>query len=268
MNAGRPITEEDLQAYVDGALDAGRRAEIEDYLARHAEAAQRVATYTLQRAALREALAPIVDAPVPDSLNLARLIEARRDRQARAWAGPWRNLAAAVLLLVVGGAGGWSMHGMAAKAPLSGVNALTQEAMDNYRVYAADSLRPVEMRAGEEQQLLQWVSKRLDRPVAVPDLSASGYRFMGGRLIATAHGAGAMFFYDDAGGNRIAMMVRPMTVDMDAPMSEHRQETAGQMVGGVTWSNQGMGYSLVADAPPQALHPLADEARRQIRAKI
>ncbi|MBB6250539.1 anti-sigma factor family protein [Nitrospirillum iridis] len=273
MSAGRPITEEDLQAYVDRALDAKRQAEVEEYLATHADAAERVAAYTAQRAALRATLAPVVEEPVPDRLNLARLIEARRHRHARAWlsgAGaasgidPWRTIAAALALLLVGGAGGWSMHGMAAKGAMTPVNMLTQEAMDNYRVYAADTVRPVEMRAGEQEQLLRWISKRLERPVAVPDLSASGYRFMGGRLVATAHGPGALFFYDDDSGNRIAMMVRPMKQDGDAPMTEHQKDT----VGGVTWCNRGLGYSLVADASPQSLHPLADEARRQLKAKI
>ncbi|WP_044560523.1 hypothetical protein, partial [Azospirillum sp. B4] len=83
MNAGRPITEEDLQAYVDRALDAGRRAEVEEYLATHPDAAQRVTVYAAQREALRAALAPIVEEPVPDRLNLAHLIETRRDRRAR-----------------------------------------------------------------------------------------------------------------------------------------------------------------------------------------
>ncbi|MDZ5647711.1 anti-sigma factor [Nitrospirillum sp. BR 11828] len=270
MTAGRPITEEDLHAYVDGALDARRQAEVEAYLSTHAEAAHRVAAYAGQRAALRAALAPIAEEPVPDRLNLAHLIEARRHERARSWlpaagAGPWRSMAAALALVLVGGVGGWSMHGMTAgKAPMTPVAMLTQEAMDNYRVYAADTARPVEMTASEQEQLLRWVSQRLDRKVAVPDLSAAGYRFMGGRLVATPHGPGAMFFYDDSAGNRIAMLVRPMKLDGDAPMTEHRKDA----VGGVTWANSGLGYSLVADAPPQALHPLADEARRQLRAKI
>ncbi|MEA1676615.1 anti-sigma factor [Nitrospirillum sp. BR 11163] len=266
MKAGRPITEEDFQAYVDHALDEQRRAEVEEYLSTRPDAARRVAAYTAQGEALRAALAPTAEEPVPDRLNLARLIEARQRRQARSWqSGPWRNIAAAVALVLVGGAGGWSMHGMTVgKASMNPENMLTQEAMDNYRVYAADAVRPVEMHAGEQEQLLRWVSQRLDRKVAVPDLSASGYRFMGGRLVATAHGPGAMFFYDDSSGNRIAMLVRPMKHDGDAPMTEHQKDE----VGGVTWCNRGMGYSLVADASAQALHPLADEARRQLRTKI
>ncbi|TWB63287.1 anti-sigma factor family protein [Nitrospirillum viridazoti] len=270
MNAGRPITEEDFQAYVDHALDERRREEVEEYLSTHPDAARRVAAYTAQREALRAALAPIAEEPVPDHLNLARLVEARQHRQARSWlsgpgAGPWRNIAAAVALVLIGGAGGWSMHGITAgKASMNPESMLTQEAMDNYRVYAADAVRPVEMHAGEQEQLLRWVSQRLDRKVAVPDLSASGYRFMGGRLVATAHGPGAMFFYDDSSGNRIAMLVRPMKQDGDAPMTEHQKDD----VGGVTWCNRGMGYSLVADASARALHPLADEARRQLRTKI
>jgi anti-sigma factor RsiW len=32
---------------------------------------------------------------------------------------------------------------------------------------------------------VQWVSNRLKQPVKLPDLTGSGYRLMGGRLIAT-----------------------------------------------------------------------------------
>jgi anti-sigma factor RsiW len=93
----------------------------------------------------------------------------------------------------------------------------------------------------------------------VPDLSAAGYRFMGGRLVPTPHGPAALFLYDDDRGTRVAMLVRPMPVDGSVPMAA---ETRG-MVAGVTWADQGLGYGLVAAAAPALLRPLADAVRRQ-----
>ncbi len=107
------------------------------------------------------------------------------------------------------------------------------------------------------------MSQRLHRPVAAPDLSQSGYRFMGGRLVATAHGPAALFLYDDDHGTRLAMLIRPMADQRNTPMSLHAQGP----VSGFAWADRGLGYSLVADASPQTLHPLADEARRQIESK-
>jgi anti-sigma factor RsiW len=48
-----PIGEDDLHAYVDGQLPAGRRQAVEFYLQRSAEAARRVADYQAQREAIR-----------------------------------------------------------------------------------------------------------------------------------------------------------------------------------------------------------------------
>jgi anti-sigma factor RsiW len=254
MNADRPITEEDLQAYVDRRLDPTRLAEVEAYLERQPVEAERIAGYALQREALRAALAPYAEEPVPSELNLASLIEARRRPQHQAW----RSAAAAVLLLVLGGAGGWALP-RAMEAPAGGIAALAQEAADSYSVYAPDRTRPVELRAADRGELVHWVSERLQRPVAVPDLAASGYRFMGGRVVPTPHGPAALFLYDDDHGTRVAMLARPMAVQGDMPLAEHSHGT----LSGFAWSDQGLGYSLVASASARDLHALADEARRQ-----
>lgn len=252
MTPDRPITEEDLQAHVDERLDPARLAEVEAYLARHPVEAARMRAYADQRTSLRAALAPYAEEPIPAELSLANLIEAhRRPRQT-----PWRTAAAAVLLLALGGLGGWSLPH---DAPAGGIAALADEAAQSYAAYAPDHIRPVELRAADRAQLVSWVSERLNRPVAVPDLEASGYRFMGGRMVPTPHGPAALFMYDDDKGTRLAMLVRPMEIERDMPLAAH----AHGAVGGYAWSDQGLGYSLVAPATARDLHSLADEARRQ-----
>ena len=59
MNMDRPLLEDDLLAYVDGALDADMRARVEQYLDTHPEAARRVQGYLAPRDDLRAALAPL-----------------------------------------------------------------------------------------------------------------------------------------------------------------------------------------------------------------
>ena len=123
-------------------------------------------------------------------------------------------------------------------------------------------VRPVEMRATDSAQLVQWVSNRLHQPVKLPDLTGSGYRLMGGRLIATSHGPAAMFMYDDDRGERLVVLTRPMATDQSAPMSPHAQGN----VAGFAWADGGMGYSLVGQAAADALKPIANEVRKQARA--
>jgi anti-sigma factor RsiW len=139
----RPITEDDLHAYVDRVLEPERQAEVAAYLGDHPDVAKRVAAFSDQRDQLRAALAPIAEEPLPAELNLSRIIEnrARRPSLAR-WA------MAAMLLLSIGGLGGWAVRGALQASP-EGLVALAQEATASYNVYAPDRVRPVEVRASD-----------------------------------------------------------------------------------------------------------------------
>jgi anti-sigma factor RsiW len=258
MTDNRPVTEDDLHAYVDAVLDSGRRTEIEAYLETHPEIADRVRRYVQQRADLRAALRPIVEEPIPPELNLKRMIDARRLATAS-----WWRAAAAILLICVGAGGGWSLRGAVGLPPAalpSGIEALAQEAADSYAVYAPDHTRPVEIRAADRTELVNWAVERLHHPLAVPDLSASGYRFMGGRMVATPHGPAVLFMYDNDHGTRLVMLSRRMEeVDQTARMTPHAQGD----VDGFVWADDGIGYSLVGPLPSPTLHPIADEIRRQ-----
>jgi len=255
----QPILEEDLHAYVDHCLDAARRREVQHYLDHHPEAAAQVAGFAAQRQGLRSALAGIADEPVPPRLNLQRMFEERRTP--RPW--PWSMAAAVVLALGAGGLGGWSVRGVWPDGH-GGIAALAREATSSYAVYAADPLRPVEMGPERQTELVSWVSARLKRAVSVPDLSRSGFRYIGGRLVSTEHGPAGMFFYDDANGTRLAMVVRPMAIEHDTPML--KQHTGN--IAGFTWAAHGLGYSVVGTERADALHPLADEVRRQTNAML
>lgn len=251
----RPVTDDDLNGLIDRRLEPAREAEVAAYLESHPEAAQRIAAFRAQREMLRAAFAPVIDEAVPARLDLAAMVEAKR-RPARL---PRWSAAAALALLAIGAAGGWTLRGHG-EPPSSGIAALAREAAESYAVYAPDHVRPVELRAAEQAQLVDWVSRRLGRQLAVPDLAASGYRFMGGRVVATAHGPAALFMYDDDHGTRLVMLARLMAGDDNEPMSPHAEGG----VNGYAWADRGIGYSLVGAAAPEALHPLADEVRRQL----
>ena len=64
MSAG-PITDNDLQAYIDGRLAPGRAAAVEAWLAERPDEAQRIAALRHDREALRAAYGPIAAEPVP-----------------------------------------------------------------------------------------------------------------------------------------------------------------------------------------------------------
>lgn len=251
----RPINEDDLNGFVDERLDAARTAEVTAYLDSHPDVARRIAGYCEQRDQLRAALAPIADEPLPPELNIQRMISASRRPRRRP---RWSMAAAAVFLLSVGAAGGWSFRDMGFMP--RDIEAIAQEAAASYRVYAPDRVHPIEIGANDRSVLAQWSARQLGRSVAIPDLAASGYRFMGGRIVPTNHGPAALYMYDDDKGTRLVLLARPMPARKDLPMSVYSQ----QNVNGFAWIRNGLGYSLVGGVDAAILHPIADEVRRQL----
>jgi anti-sigma factor RsiW len=250
-----PITEEDLHAYVDGQLAPIRQAAVQRYLQANPEEARRVAAWTAQRGALRAVFAAHAAAPLPHSLNLSRLIEPRlRRRRVSRLA-----IASALLTMVVGG-GSWLL--LAPTTPERAAPAmalLQQQALATYAVYAIDRRHPIEVGADQKDHLSTWLSNRLRRTVKPPDLEALDYRLIGGRLLATEHGgAAALFMYEDSHGQRLSLMLRPMSPDLRAPTSDMRDGT----VNGCAWITDGLGYAVVAALPDAELDRVADFIRQ------
>ncbi|HEU5297831.1 MAG TPA: anti-sigma factor [Burkholderiaceae bacterium] len=250
-----PFQEEDLHAYVDNALDATRRKEVQDYLDHNPEVAQKATALAAQRQILRSAFTSVADEPIPDRLSLAGLLG--EGGQRHRW--PWQMAAAVLLSFGLGIYGGLSMHNE--PRPAGGVAALAGEARVSYSTYANDADHAVEMGPDQKAELVSWVSRKLKRSISVPDLTKSGYRFTGGRVVATDHGPAGMFVYEGSDGSRLAVMMRPMAREQDTPMMHHSDGS----VGGYAWAARGLGYSLVGTERAEVLHPLADEVRRQAR---
>src|SRR5438270_5073026 len=158
------IGEEELHAFVDGLLDPERRIAVERYLREHHDVAQRIAIDRDQREKLRATFAARAAEPIPASLDLAKLVEARRVRRHVAW----RTAAAVALAFWLGGAGGWLLHAGLAGRSTAGIDALAREAVASHLVYSFDQRRPVELGATQREDLERWVSRRLNRPVAPP----------------------------------------------------------------------------------------------------
>jgi anti-sigma factor RsiW len=251
---GRPIAEEELHAYVDGQLEPERQQAVQRYLQEHPDVARRAGAYQAQREALRAAFAGVADEPIPPRLNLEVLIQQSLVRRRT----PWRAAAAVLLAFGLGGAGGWFGHGVV-PVPGATITLLTQEAVSNHVVYTADRRRPTELGADQRDDLARWVSNRLNHAVAPPDLSADGYRYMGGRLAATQDGPAGLFMYDDPQGQRLTVFVLPLHAAKARPI----QHVDFDNVDGCAWIDKGIGYTVVGKLPRAELLRLAELVRRQ-----
>nr|WP_315383187.1 anti-sigma factor [uncultured Sphingomonas sp.] len=251
-----PITEADLQAHVDGRLAPEREQEVRAWLAAHPEDAARLSAYRVQMGALREALRGVAEEPLPAALDL-RVRVPRRTR--------WTALRTAAVaagaagLLLLGGAGGWALRDRSIP-PQAGTAALAREAVSSYAVYASDTARPVELPATQLETLDRWFSQRLGRAIRAPDLRAASLTLIGGRLVPSAHGAAALYLYQDPEGRRLVVYLRPMAVEGTDRMQARRAEG----VTGWTWANAGLGFGVFGTAPESDLHGAADIVRSQL----
>ncbi len=259
MTGDRPIGEDDLHALVDGRLPTERRAAVEIYLAANPQAAARVLSYQEQRAALRERLAFKVNEPVPSRLRIANISAERRRRLGERM----RSFAAALTLLASGGVLGWLAHewtGAPSTAPIQAARMpVADEAIAAHRTFVVEVVHPVEVAASQEQHLVQWLSKRLGRPLKIPHLTDQGFRLMGGRLLPASTGPAAQFMYENATGTRLTLYLQAGESGETAFRFAHE--------GGVSafyWIEDGFGYAISAGLEREQLIAIAEAVYRQL----
>jgi anti-sigma factor RsiW len=265
-----PAGDDELHAFVDGQLDAARVAAMLRAMQQHPEAAVRAARWHAQRMALRRLHRAAEPGATPDAL-IQTVMRRRRSR----WT-PWAQAAAAVLLTIAGAAGmqGWQQISHAPAAQAAATPQFVQDATVAYAVYAPEVRHPVEVTAQEEAHLVQWLSRRLGRPLAAPSLQSQGFHLLGGRLLpgepakgATAAAintaARAQFMYEDAHGHRVTLYVAVF------PPGVASRETAFHSVRSAQgtafyWVDNGCGYALNGDLPASQMQHLASDVYDQL----
>lgn len=254
-----PIGEDELQAFVDERLDGERRAAVEAHLASHPELAERVALERRQRAILRSRLEAKFAEPIPARLRIAHLRAARRT----SWMNAWPRIAAAIALFAAGVTAGWFANRVVPVAlPPAPTVSVAQGAQAAYRTFVVEVAHPVEVGVQQEAHLLQWLSKRLGRKLAAPDLSPFGYRLMGGRLLPGGSGAAAQLMYDDASGRRLTIYVRAAEGTETAFRFQREGDAAT-----FAWIDQGFGFAVTATATRDELLPIAEAVYRGFEGK-
>lgn len=249
------IGEDDLQSFIDDRLDGERRAAVEAHLALHPEIRERVALERRQRAMLRGQLEAKFAEPIPARLRIANIRAGQRG-QWTGWMGMgrMRPIAATVAIFVVGAASGWFASGLTpVSTPVAPTTSIAQGATAAFRTFVVEVAHPVEVGAAQEAHLLQWLGKRLGRPLAAPDLSRFGYKLMGGRLLPAGNAAAAQLMYDDASGRRLTVYVRAASGTETAFRFQQEGDAST-----FAWIDQGFGFAVTAMASRNELLPIAE----------
>ncbi len=232
----------DLQAYVDGRLSPEAAAEVEARLADDAAARTATASWRHHRNLIRAAAEAMDTGPenirtAALERELARRLAARRIRGL--FHSPrLRQLAASAAIFAIG----WFSHDAYGQLSQQDRPGYVSEALAAHKIFAYDTLRPVEFRPGEMEAALEWLSDKMDRKLASPQLDALGLEVVGARLVGTSEGPAGLFVYQDQNGERLSVVLAAHAPEKPvAPlrvMSEGEQSVA-------FWSDEALDYAVL-----------------------
>jgi anti-sigma factor RsiW len=263
------VTDDLLHALADGRLPDSQAQSLRAQL--DADGTARLAQWQQQRQRLRELHGALGETPLPEEMRAAaEQLQALQQHQQQWWR--WGGMAAGWLLAF---GLGWAVHGQQAGTPRStpAVSGMGLAAADPARfahqaavahaVYQPELRHPVEVEAAQQAHLLQWLSKRLGRPLKLPELSSLGYELVGGRLLPGDSGARAQFMYQDAAGERITLYLGALDTGAARDETAFRFSSDGP-VPSFYWVDQGFGYALSGALPRNRLLALATAVHGQL----
>lgn len=225
------ICEKDLHSYVDGQLDAGRRAQVEGYLASQPQAHEQVRQWREQNQALHRLYDGVMNESIP--MQLTAVTKPQPMRQA---------LAAGIACLACGLAAGWFAHGaLAPTGTATASSAFAKNALAAHVLFVAEKRHPVEVTAEQQAHLLTWLSKRLEVPIRAPDLREQGFTLLGGRLLPGDEVPLAQLMYESATGERLTLTVKH-AVRQQSESGFQLMEKNGNAV--FYWIDRDYGYAL------------------------
>lgn len=300
----RPPTADDdhhaWHALVDGRLPPEQAQALHQQLASDPAAQETIARWQHQREQLRSLHQDVLQSPAPDTLLQAafRSVDQQARQRERWWR--WGGMAASVLAAFgLGWAGHGQWMGLRAGPPAiagasipgperrvtASIDALpaqrfAQQATVAHAVYQPEVRHPVEVTAAQQEHLVQWLSKRLERPLKVPVLAPQGYELVGGRLLPGDTGARAQLMYQNGTGQRITLYLGALAPQAESATASAARHAQGRTVPEATtafaftpdgpvpafyWVDQGFGYALSGQLSRAELLALATSVYQQLQ---
>ncbi|UCE31940.1 MAG: anti-sigma factor [Burkholderiales bacterium] len=262
----------ELHQWLDRRLGPAQSRAFERRLAQDADLRASAAAYLLQAEQLRRHGDRIAAEPVPPALS---------DPVRGSRAGSMRPWLAAAAVAIVAWTLGWYGHrelGMPRPPEVAGDDSapsapavfagdatapgFVRTALRAHEVFVPEVRHPVEVPANESAHLQRWLSNRLGRPIAVPDLNEDGYRLVGGRLLPCESGACAQFMYERDGGGRVTLFA----ARREGGGSGETGFRFGQQgsLSAFYWIDRGFGYTVSGELDRDRLFALARRVHLQL----
>ena len=255
----RDFSERDIHLALDNELPSDERAGYEAWLEANPEMKARSARYASDNEALRAAFGDVLDEAVPARLHNIVIGETATNLSASR--SKWWLAAAAVLLLSLGGVGGYFANAIGLGEEEGSGGRLAEEAIAAHVIYAAEKRHAVEVPASDKDHMQTWLSNRVGLKLVAPDLSEDGFELVGGRLLpASGSSKAAMLLYEDTTGNRISLFVTSESAAKTAGV--YNEEEGGPTA--VYWLDKGYGCAVVGSLPDGRLNEVAKRAYKQL----
>lgn len=254
-----PPTETELHAFADGQLTPERRTTIAAWLATNPERAAAVTHWQRQNEAIQALFAPAGNEAVPERLRPAG-IAARRRVEARQG---WMRVAAAIVLVVLGGTLGWIGRDVVTPTEAAS-DALIASALTAHDLYVRENRHAVEVAGNERDHLVSWLSNRVTQPITPPDLSTEGFALVGGRLLPAIEGAptgpAALLMYENGTADRLTVYVTAALPDRETAF----ETTSRAGLEAFYWANDSITCTVVGDLPEDDMQLVAKKIYQQM----
>lgn len=242
-----------LSAYLDGELPDQEALQVEDWLERDPQAQAQLEALMHADSMVRDAFDAQLQDPVP--LELARAVKSAPmpEPEALQRRPIWGAMAASLVMLMIGGAGGYALRGNTAPVQTAG---WLHDIADYHAVYAGQGRHLVEVAATESDHIEAWLGKTIGAAFAIPDLSAHGLTFQGGRLLVANGAPVAQLMYRDDQGRVIALCLQSNPSGDAAGFNE-------QTINGfdfVSWRGTAARYVVIGPQGRSDLNQIAETA--------
>ena len=255
------IHEDDLHAYVDKQLSAEKVEAVEALMRKDPQIAQKVYDWKKQNKVILALFDEEAFAEIPDKLSLEYLNKESNNKIEKAQGTPWfYSMAASIFFMTISGTIGWFAHDISHSMTPNTTN-FVNSAISAHQVYTVEILHPVEVNANQQKHLITWLSKRIDHPLAVPDLQAYGYNLLGGRLLSMLKGrAAAQLMFENKEGKRVTLLVsrNPSYRDQAFHLKNEGDINA------FYWMDSNVAYSIASKMSSEALRKLSKSVYEQL----
>lgn len=237
MTTITPIIEEELHAYLDGELPAARRAAVEAYLREHPDDARRLEAYRADGEAIDRIFS-----------HAGAAIAVRHSSSASSWrsvsAIPWRQAAAAVLILAVGAVGGWFGR---ERVIDTGMERLAHQAAAAHLILNGPGVEPLATSSLDE--LSRVMSSTLGIRMELRDPSSTGYKIVGARIVPEAKGRAVQLVVRGPADETITFYFEGRPGAKETPF----RRIAGEGLTTLVWEDDDLACAITSTLGPKKL---------------